>query len=281
MTAGKLSSSLIIGNKQYNGDKEVTITKSDIGLGNVDNTADKDKKVLQATNDGNGDNIADTYFKSEQPIVWSDANYTYKQMSYISKLDNQFAALNKWAYIDFECSGNYDGNYINLFRAKYETNLAVYNNATAKITIKFDKTGTQQYFDYPYGFLYFFWYYGAVPLEFQVRVYNTYEPQTAGWHTLDVEKLTSSLWRTRQTYYGLTQIEITFKGNEKSSFRDGATTLSAIEFHGTRPSMTQPHPYLSKYVPETLYYDLTAPNFIGNLNGTSESSKSLIWTEYK
>lgn len=38
-------------------------TKADIGLSNVDNTADKDKVVAQATKDGNGDNIAATYLK--------------------------------------------------------------------------------------------------------------------------------------------------------------------------------------------------------------------------
>lgn len=42
----------------------VNITKANIGLGNVDNTADKDKTVKEAgkaTNDGAGNNIVDTY----------------------------------------------------------------------------------------------------------------------------------------------------------------------------------------------------------------------------
>lgn len=40
------------------------VTKAQIGLGNVDNTADADKNVKAATNDSKGQNIADTYIKS-------------------------------------------------------------------------------------------------------------------------------------------------------------------------------------------------------------------------
>lgn len=40
---------LTVGEKTYNGSAEVSITKSDIGLGNVDNTADASKNVLSAT----------------------------------------------------------------------------------------------------------------------------------------------------------------------------------------------------------------------------------------
>lgn len=40
---------------------DVNITKANIGLGNVDNTSDANKKVLQATQDGNGNIITETY----------------------------------------------------------------------------------------------------------------------------------------------------------------------------------------------------------------------------
>lgn len=40
---------LTVGSKTYDGSAEVSITKSDIGLGNVDNTADASKNVLSAT----------------------------------------------------------------------------------------------------------------------------------------------------------------------------------------------------------------------------------------
>lgn len=40
---------LTVGEKTYDGSAEVSITKSDIGLGNVDNTADASKNVLSAT----------------------------------------------------------------------------------------------------------------------------------------------------------------------------------------------------------------------------------------
>lgn len=47
--------------------------------------------------------------------------------------------------------------------------------------------------------------------------------------------------------------------------------MSEIELHLDRPSSNR-NPFLSKYSPETLYYDLTAPNFIGNLSGNATSA---------
>ena len=47
--------------------------------------------------------------------------------------------------------------------------------------------------------------------------------------------------------------------------------LTQIEFNRSRQSLDQPQPILFKYSPETLYYPLTAPSFIGNLNGPASS----------
>lgn len=48
-TADKVANALTVGTKSYNGSAAVSITKADLGLGSVDNTADADKKVLSAT----------------------------------------------------------------------------------------------------------------------------------------------------------------------------------------------------------------------------------------
>lgn len=64
----------------------VNITKEDIGLGNVDNTADANKSVnyaasagsaTKATNDGNGNNIVNTYVQNSKIIDdWATAKAT-------------------------------------------------------------------------------------------------------------------------------------------------------------------------------------------------------------
>ena len=50
--ANSVKNALTFGSKTYNGSSAQTIAKSDVGLGNVDNTADKDKSVKYATSAG-------------------------------------------------------------------------------------------------------------------------------------------------------------------------------------------------------------------------------------
>lgn len=47
-TASKVANALTVGTKSYNGSAAVSIAKADLGLGNVDNTADSDKSVASA-----------------------------------------------------------------------------------------------------------------------------------------------------------------------------------------------------------------------------------------
>lgn len=63
-------SALTVGSKSYDGSAAVTLTKSDIDLGKVDNTADSEKSVLKAVQDAEGNVINETYAtKSELSSV--------------------------------------------------------------------------------------------------------------------------------------------------------------------------------------------------------------------
>ena len=50
--ANSVKNALTFGSKTYNGSSAQTITKNDVGLGNVDNTADRDKSVQHAFSAG-------------------------------------------------------------------------------------------------------------------------------------------------------------------------------------------------------------------------------------
>ena len=50
--ANSVKNALTFGSKTYNGSSAQTITKNDIGLGNVDNTADQNKSVNYASGAG-------------------------------------------------------------------------------------------------------------------------------------------------------------------------------------------------------------------------------------
>lgn len=56
------------------------VTKQQVGLGNVDNTPDSEKVVAQATKDGNGDNIADTYIKKSSIVTEINSGGTDTQV---------------------------------------------------------------------------------------------------------------------------------------------------------------------------------------------------------
>jgi len=62
-------------------------------------------------------------------------------------------------------------------------------------------------------------------------------------------------------------LEITIVGSSDTPY--GYTSPTEIEFQPIRPEPYAHNPMVTKFGPQTLYYDITAPNFIGNLNGTA------------
>lgn len=271
--SGKLKNSITIGSKSFDGTNNITITKSDLGLENVDNTADKNKIVLQATNDGDGNNIANRYIPKHSINNTSEAT-DYNNILYTSKIDNGFAALDKWAKVTLSegILNNEDGVH-SLFSGNYENGVIITAGNTGIITIDFSSLPEVKYSGYPYGDILFYFYYDWIPKNISVRIYNTFEPQGIGWKDAAAIALGSgALWSCRNRYYGLQKMEITITAKD-----DIQAKLTQIEFNRSRQSLDQPQPILFKYGPETLYYPLTAPSFIGNLRGTASS---IEWIEY-
>ena len=201
---------------------------------------------------------------------------------YISKIDNALYAADK----RFNVSGKMisgDGaetelSAVNLaapFAGDYEKQVRIQPGSTMVLRIRFDNQYHGQFPGYPYGYIIISFYFDLGPKSVTVRAYNAYEPQGTGWKTLDGEKMSSSsyrmAWRFRNKYYGIQEFEVTIEGAASGS--EGRTSLSQIEMHLDRPYSGR-NPFLSKYAAEELYYPLTAPKFIGDLQGTADAAKT-------
>lgn len=201
---------------------------------------------------------------------------------YISKIDNALYAADK----RFNVSGKMispDGTETELsawnlaapFAGDYESQVRIQPGSTMVLRIRFDNQYKGQFPGYPYGYIIVSFYYDLGPKSVTVRAYNAYEPQGTGWKNLDGENVSSSsyrmAWRFRNKYYGIQEFEVTIEGAASGS--EGRTSLSQIEMHLDRPYSGR-NPFLSKYAAEELYYPLTAPKFIGDLQGTSDAAKT-------
>ena len=201
---------------------------------------------------------------------------------YISKIDNALYAADK----RFNVSGKMisgDGaetelSAVNLaapFAGDYDKQVRIQPGSTMVMRIRFDNQYNGQFPGYPYGYIIVSFYFNLGPKSVTVRAYNAYEPQGSGWKTLDGEKMSSAsyrmAWRFRNKYYGIQEFEVTIEGAASGS--EGRTSLSQIEMHLDRPYSGR-NPFLSKYAAEELYYPLTAPKFIGDLQGTADAAKT-------
>lgn len=201
---------------------------------------------------------------------------------YISKIDNALYAADK----RFNVSGKMisdngaetelsAGNLAAPFAGDYERQVRIQPGSTMVLRIRFDNQYKGQFPGYPYGYIIVSFYFDLGPKSVTVRAYNAYEPQGTGWKNLDGENVSSSsyrmAWRFRNKYYGIQEFEVTIEGAASGS--EGRTSLSQIEMHLDRPYSGR-NPFLSKYAPEELYYPLTAPKFIGDLQGTSDAAKT-------
>lgn len=200
---------------------------------------------------------------------------------YISKIDNALYAADK----RFNVSGKMisddgtetelsAGNMADPFAGDYERQVRIQPGSTMVLRIRFDNQYKGQFPGYPYGYIIVSFYFDLGPKSVTVRAYNAYEPQGTGWKNLDGEKMSSAsyrmAWRFRNKYYGIQEFEVTIEGAASGS--EGRTSLSQIEMHLDRPYSGR-NPFLSKYAAEELYYPLTAPKFIGDLQGTADVAK--------
>ena len=196
---------------------------------------------------------------------------------YIPKIDNALYCADK--RFNITVTGNYisfGGGIPILFNGSYDNNaLRIADDETVTITFDFSNLTGQKFPGYPYGFIYVTFYAACTLKTITGRVYNNYEPQTVGWKELVFENCFGSVYRAENKFYGLQTLEISVTGDGSVPY--GYSSVAEIDMHLTRPDPSKT-PFLSKYNAETLYYDLTAPKFIGsgasltNLNGSNITS---------
>ena len=201
---------------------------------------------------------------------------------YISKIDNAFYAADKrWQITATNLSY---GGVEALFDGNYESQARISGTDAAVITMDFDPEHTNvaeknKYFPgYPYGYILISFYSPAGPTSISGRVYCNYSAQGIGWHDLTFSPISDNttyniVYRSaHQGYYNMAVLEITINGNTSNSY--GYTAITQIEMHLDRP-YSRLTPFLSKYGDETLYYNLTAPKFIGALQGNADTATKL------
>ena len=200
---------------------------------------------------------------------------------YISKIDNAFYAADKRFNVSGEVVGA-DGSIepldsygvARLFNGDYENFYKLKDGDTLVLSMKFDNQPSGTFPGYPYGNILVSAYYDEAPKSIGVRVYNSFEHQGVGWKTLVGSHVGNSkytnTWSFRNDYYGVEEIEFTFVGSEDNTYR--YTGITQIEMHLDRPYSGR-NPFLSKYAAEELYYPLTAPKFVGSLQGTADAAK--------
>lgn len=190
---------------------------------------------------------------------------------YISKIDNAFYAADKrWTV-----TSTGTGTISNLFDGSYETNYVVPSGATNVITMDFTSDPSGYFPGYPYGYILVSVYYTAKPSSISCRAYCNYEPHGIGWFDISLDPMpdngdSNTVYRGRQPRYNISKIEFTITGQTTGTY-NGAF-ITQIEMHLDRPDSRR-NPFLSKYGEETLYYNLTAPKFIGSLAQTSKASE--------
>ena len=200
---------------------------------------------------------------------------------YISKIDNAYYAANK----RWNITGLTDREASMLFDGSYEASMSIAKGTSKTFTIDFENStneievynGVKCFPGYPYGYILVSFYYSSMPESVTGRVYCNYAQHTIGWHDITFTKMSDStnnnyVYRGRQDWYAISKLEITITA--KSDINAGVTE---IEMHLDRPYSGRT-PFLSKYAAETLYYNLTAPKFIGELQGNASTATNVAWS---
>lgn len=205
---------------------------------------------------------------------------------YISKIDNGFYAADKRWVIDgltaWEASVIFNGNY--------ESKISITKETSKTFTIDFENSeidvspynNVNCMAGYPYGYILLSFYNASVPESVSGRIYCNYEPHGIGWHDISFipasdNTTNACVYRGRQSCYAISKLEITINAGANTN-----AELTQMEIHLDRPD-SQRTPFLSKYTPETLYYNLTAPKFIGdvaasNVNATTKVTTPIVET---
>lgn len=143
--------------------------------------------------------------------------------------------------------------------------------------------------DYPYGYLYVCFYYGAGPLSLNnisCRVYQDWNGNV-GWHDLTVEKVASTITSSQEqfqavrfanaSYYGIKKIELTFDNTEGtvSDLGPNCLVVTEVMYFCDRTGIHS-LPVVTKWGNDTICGNVTIPtavgSFIGNLTGNASTA---------
>lgn len=207
------------------------------------------------------------------------------QKLYISKIDNAFYAADKRFSVSGELiasDGTKNALSSNVLRTQfdgsYESQLVIPAGSKLVLRMNFEDLPDKKFPEYPYGRIIVSFYYVCKPKSIGMRVYNNYKNQGVGWKELapidiNTMKHTDTIaFAFHNKYYGAQEFELTVEGDGTNSH--GYTSLSQIEMHLERPNPGR-NPFLSKYAAEELYYPLTAPKFIGGLQGNADTATEI------
>ena len=145
-----------------------------------------------------------------------------------------------------------------------------------KLVITMDFTGssgTDVFPNYPYGFAYLDFYNNFGCASVTARVYGKHVGTESFWRDLAVtadSRNTAYHIRyivNQTTMYNMQKLEFTINGLSNMT-----GSLSEISYYMTRANKDKDMPYVSKLRAETLFYNLTAPKFIGALQGNADTA---------
>lgn len=232
---------------------DITLSASDVGASSSSHTHDDYIKVGEA--------------------IFPNHSF-YGRKFYNSKTDNAFCALNKRATVT-ATRYNADGSVNYVYSSTHNSIAALFDGGyeggpvncaagqSIKITIDLNDN---EYIMYPYGYIYVSFFYGAEPASVTCRQRSGYYGQDETWFTMATTKLNNQLYSCSnpQAVPWARGWEITITSTDSKS-----VYVTEIEMFNNRTGYDA---VLVKNKAQTLYYPLTAPEFVGKLTGTADSA---------
>lgn len=202
----------------------------------------------------------------------------YGRKFYNSKTDNAFWALNKRATVTatyynadgsvYGRQGSTDPGIADLFDGRYEGSpVNCKAGKSVKITIDLDEN---KYMQYPYGYIYVSFFWGNEPASVTCRQRSGYYGQNETWYTMATTKLNNQLYSCSnpQAVPWARGWEITITATDNNP-----AYVTEIEMYCIRSGQNaEVDAVLVKNKAQTLYYPLTAPEFVGKLTGNADSA---------
>lgn len=257
----------------------ITMSKSDVGLGNVDNTSDANKPISTATQ-------TELNKKIQQNDILQNLNQhnsSDRTRIWLSSLDNTLYRANKRFTVTLTNFDTTDST--NLFDMNWDSDVRISSGKIGTINI----TGaTNLGMSYPYGYIYVSFYGGNSPTnisQISGRMYQNWSGHNTGWVNLSSFTTISTgtyggvehikVARVAVGTYGIQQIEINIDNTDGVGYQDTKIWMTQVEFFCSRTGIGS-LPVLTKRGGDTIYGNLTIPttdgSFIGNLNGNANTA---------